>query len=121
MHNIGVGLYGNDFKKNTSDHEKLNEDLVSGGLLGIDSMIKEISETQGKIQILEHGDQKMIFHHGKYSVAVLFVEKDLIIFREKLAGFHESFETTHEDALLKFSGNITSLCKLDDLKNYFFD
>jgi hypothetical protein len=116
----GIGLYSVNLKTFNTDHKELKEDLVSGGLSGIQSMLKEISQSDKKIQVLDHGDTKLIFHHGVHSIAVLFVKRDLVVYREKLAQFHKSFEFHNEKILEKFTGNVSKLVKMDDLTKQFF-
>jgi hypothetical protein len=119
----GIALYSTDLKptsENSKERENLNEDLISGGLSGVQMMIKEIAQSQENIQILDHGDIKFYFHHGEYSVAVLIVKKDLLVFREKLERFHNKFESTNGEILKHFQGDIKSLHDLKELSNHYF-
>ena len=61
IHKTGIGLFAKYFQENGNDHENLNENLVSGGLTGLESMIKEISESHNQIQILDHGEHENYF------------------------------------------------------------
>jgi MFS family permease len=98
----------------------LNEDLVSGGLMGLQTMLKEISQSQQYIRILDHGDLQLIFHYGEYSTAVLFVERDLFIFREKLAEFHLQFEYQNQIELKNFIGKVSGFHGIDALFERYF-
>ena len=42
-------------------------DLISGGLSGIQMLLKEIAHSEKNLEILDHADRKFIFAHGKYS------------------------------------------------------
>jgi MFS family permease len=117
----GLGLYAHDFTRPNLQPNELNEDLVSGGLSGLQMMIKEISNTDRSIDMLDQGDKKLIFHEGKYSTAVLFVRKDLAILRDKLALFHDLCEYYNQDVLEHFYGNISNLQLIVELKNRFFN
>lgn len=117
----GVSIFAFDFKNPQADHKLLNEDLVSGGIMGILQMLKEISQSNRSIQVLDHGDMKLVFHYGKYTQAVLFVEKDLVVFREKLALFHENFENANRDLLEKFFGNVSKMRDVNELRKRYFE
>ena len=116
----GIGMYSFDFNDPMATGHDLNEDLVSGGLSGIQSMLKEISKSKSQIKVLDHGDMKLIFQYGKATMAVLFVRKNLVVYREKLARFHEMFEYRNEAVLKHFHGNISRLKDLEELKDTYF-
>jgi MFS family permease len=120
LSNTGIGLYSYDFKNPLSNQQSLNEDLVSGGISGIQSMLKEISHSQKNIRVLDHGDLKLIFQYGDYSMSVLFAEKDLVVYREKLAAFHQRFEFQNQKNLANFRGNVSKLLGVDELRDIYF-
>ncbi|MBD3186358.1 hypothetical protein GF325_05975 [Candidatus Bathyarchaeota archaeon] len=116
----GLALFSWDFHKDNRDRDEVNEDLVSGGLKGIESLLKEISHSKQNIRVLDHGDMNVIFHYGKCSMAVLFVEKELVILREKLANFHLLFEYINQDALQGDIINLGELKEVNALLKRFF-
>jgi len=116
----GTALYSYNFSKFVDKRGGVSEDLVSGGLTGIQSMLQEISRSKESIKVLDHGDLKIIFHHGKYTTAVLFVTKELYVFHEKLNRFHKSFEYMNKDELKDFHGNISKLYGIDELRRKYF-
>lgn len=97
-----------------------NEDLVSGGLTGLQAMLREISMSEKNIEVVNQGDTYIIFHHGEFTKAVLFVRKDLFVLREKLANFHLTFEAIHRDLLDDWNGEVTAFKDLKKLVNYYF-
>ncbi len=98
--NNGLSLVFKEFKKRSeSENGDTLEDLESGGLTGLQQMLQEIASSRKRIRVLDHGDVLLIFHYGKLSTAVLFVEKNLIIYREKLAEFHLQLEYINKDVI----------------------
>lgn len=88
----GLSLFREGFKDDDDGEGGVAGDLEGGGLIGIQAMLQEIAHSQRRIRVLDHGDVQIVFHHGKDTIAVLFCEKDLLVFREKLANFHLDFE-----------------------------
>jgi hypothetical protein len=114
----GIGIYMVDFRVTTD--EPIHDDLVSGGLTGIQQMLKEISHSNQEIQILDHGDTKFLFNSGQYTNAILIVKRDFRVFREKLKDFHEHFEFLNKDILPRFFGDIKKLVGLEKLRKRYF-
>jgi MFS family permease len=115
----GLSLFHHRLLNKASDKD-MNEDLVSGGITGIQGMLKEIAHSDKNIEVVNHGDLQLLFHYGKWTTAVLFVKKDLIVLREKLAFFHNSFEQKNKNLLPEFNGDISSLIGLKDLTKKYF-
>ncbi|MHA1339643.1 MAG: hypothetical protein ACTSRZ_05835 [Promethearchaeota archaeon] len=113
----GLSLYNKSF---TSNIEQPSEDLVSGGLTGLQAILKEISMTEKEIESIQQEDISLIFHHGRYTKAVLFAKKELNVLKEKLAEFHVKFEKYNEKELKRWSGDVSSFLMLDELTNYYF-
>ncbi|NMC03664.1 MAG: hypothetical protein GYA24_00560 [Candidatus Lokiarchaeota archaeon] len=98
--NNGLSLVFKEFKKRSNPEENGSlEDLESGGITGLQQMLQEISSSRQRIRVLDHGDVYLIFHYGAFTTAVLFVEKNLIIYREMLANFHLQFEYINKDVV----------------------
>ena len=53
-------------------------DLISGGLSGIQMLLKEIAHSEKNLEILDHADRKFIFAHGKYSTVILISKSFLL-------------------------------------------
>jgi hypothetical protein len=116
----GISLYSIDFQEETYDSKIVDEDLVSGGLSGLQSMMQEIARTKTKVQVVDHGDQQILFHYGEDSDAVLFARKNITVLREKLANFHNQFEYQNRQHIHNFNGNLSKLVGLDLLKKRYF-
>ena len=116
----GLSLVFKEFKKQGRVGEGSMEDLESGGLSGLQQLMMEIASTKQKIRVLDHGDTILIFHHAAFTTAVLFVKKNLVIYREKLADFHLQFEDINKDAIHGNYVNQDALQHVDWLIQTYF-
>ena len=118
----GVNLFYYNFRSDMVGQSKqeVNRDLVSGGLTGIEMMIKEISQSDHHLDILEQADKKIIFVHGKFTIFVLFTTNYLSIHKQKLQRFLEEFEYINYDVIKKFSGMVSDLKGIDALMWKYF-
>jgi MFS family permease len=117
----GLNVFAYNFKYPSLNRTNTEEeDLVSGGLSGVQSILREISHSNRTIEVLDHGDKKLLFHEGKYTTAVLFTKMDLNVLREKLAQFVNLFEYYNQSELEHFFGNVSKLKQLDTLLKRFF-
>ncbi len=124
LHNNGVNVFDYNFQEGDEDAGKgegPDPDLVSGGLTGIQSLLKEISSSKEQLEILDHADKKIIFAHGKHTTIVLFSTKYLAYLKNKLTKFQEEFEYYNKERLEHFKGNVHNLNQLGDLMKKYFD
>jgi hypothetical protein len=119
--NNGLSLVFKEFRKRKQTEETDTlEDLESGGLTGLQQMLQEIASSRQRIRVLDHGDVYLIFHYGTFTTAVLFVEKNLVIYREMLANFHLQLEYINKDVIKENYINQEELVHIDWLiGNYF--
>lgn len=112
----GICLYSYDFtpevatmvkSKQSSKSSSISQDLVSGGLSGIVSLISEITESKKHLRVVDHEDKKLIFHYGKYAIFCLISTKYLNILVSKLKEFAIDFESTFSAALKNFKGGVS--------------
>jgi hypothetical protein len=116
----GIALYHYNFKR-PADPDETESDLVSGGLSGLQSMIKEISHSNQQLHVLDHGDSKFIFNHGAHCTAILIASEYLPILKAKLAKFHYEFEFHNQARLANFTGYVDKWEKLKTLMRRYFD
>jgi len=117
----GLSLVFKEFKKRRSgDCNDTMEDLETGALSGLQSLLQEIASSKKRLRVLDHGDTFLIFHHGTSSTAVLFVEKNLVIYREKLANFHLQFESINGDVIKDNFVNLEEIKHVDWLIEHYF-
>ncbi|MFW9879982.1 MAG: hypothetical protein ACFFG0_43465, partial [Candidatus Thorarchaeota archaeon] len=87
IHESGLLLYEHAFsnvEKNLTD-----SDLVSGGFIGLISMLEEITKTKQHLQIIDHGGKKILFgySYNKSLIYALVISEDLRVIRHKLDYF----------------------------------
>ncbi len=111
IHESGMLLYEHSFKKVESTVES---DLVSGGIIGLTTMLEEIVHGNQRLRIIDHGDKKLLFRYSadQKIVYVLLIKEDLIVIRNKMRTFAEEFERKFADQIAKFNG-----VKLDTWKS----
>lgn len=131
----GICLYSYDFTpevasmvkmKQSSNSTGVSQDLVSGGLSGIVSLISEITESKKHLRVVDHEDKKLIFHYGKYAIFCLISTQYLNILVSKLKEFAMDFESTFSAALKNFKGGVsvfddTGYIVTKHFKQTFFD
>ena len=110
IHNSGLLLYEHEFKE---QKDVAASDLVSGGLIGLVSILKEITKGKQALRIIDHGDKKLLFQWGSQEkvVFVLVIERELIVLRHKLSSFADAFVERFSRELKHFSGVDDSLWK----------
>lgn len=111
IHESGMLLYEHSFKSSGSTVEA---DLVSGGIIGLTTMLEEIVHGNQHLRTIDHGDKKLLFRYSadQKIVYVLLIKEDLLVIRNKMRTFAEDFESTFADQIAKFNG-----VKLDTWKS----
>ncbi len=103
IHESGMLLYEHSFKDIKA---KVESDLISGGIIGLTTMLEEIVHGNQRLRIIDHGDKKLLFRYSadQKIIYVLEIEEDLLVIRNKLRTFAEEFERKFEDQIAKFNG-----------------
>ncbi len=100
IHDSGILLYEYSFKESDAG---IDSDLVSGGIVGLVSMLKEITKENTRLRTIDHGTKKLIFRwdsSGK-AIFVLMVEYESLIVRQKLSSLVKAFEQTYKKLLVE--------------------
>lgn len=110
----GICVYYHDFKKENgpkkeltqecTDDPRMDEDLISGGLSGILTIINEITQSKKQLRKIAKKENNLLFAHGKYHIVALIASKDLPILLKKLDGFSSDFESRYIKELKDFTG-----------------
>ena len=98
------------------------EDLITGGLTGILTLISEITnERKRNLRIIDKQRVKIYFSYGKNIIVSLISTKFLPVLFKKLEIFTKTFEREFEVDLLNFRGKINIfLDKTDKLVAKYF-
>lgn len=99
----------------------LDQDLVSSGLTGIQTLLKEIAQTSSNLRVLDHSDRKIYFSHGKYTTVILISSQYLTFYHELLQRFQNEFEFCNASLLESFKGVIPNWNFMEELGKKYFD
>jgi len=102
-HESGMLLYEYEFKKRDLDVES---DLISGGIIGLTTMLTEIVRGKKPLRVIDHGDKKILFRYSPNLdvVFVLVVKDDLLVLRNKLKAFSKDFEEQFREKIANMQG-----------------
>ncbi len=104
----GVCIFDHSFRKD----KEVSPGLVTGGLMGLSSLIQELTENQTKIKIIEQEEVTILFEYGKYITVALITEENLNILRNKLLNLLNEVEDFYSEELESFSGKISTFSKI---------
>lgn len=100
VHESGVLLFEHDFAHETHDVES---DLVSGGIVGLITMLKEITRGKDQLRAIDHGDKKILFRRSGFGnvIFALIISEELVVLRKKLLDFSLAFQEMFKDKLAR--------------------
>ncbi|MCD6164755.1 MAG: hypothetical protein J7J30_04910 [Candidatus Odinarchaeota archaeon] len=87
--------------------------LVSGALVGISTLIREITQTKSGLKRIDYGDGEIIFERGKKIIMAVFTTLLTEEMRNKIAKAIKKIETRYEDILENWNGDLS---KFGDLR-----
>lgn len=97
------------------------EDLITGGLTGVLTLISEITNEKKNLRIIDKDKIKIYFSYGRNVIVALISTRYLPILFKKLDIFTKAFEKQFEDELENFTGKInTFLNGTERLVNRYF-
>ncbi|TFF90632.1 MAG: hypothetical protein EU548_02040 [Promethearchaeota archaeon] len=102
IHSVkGMTLYEYDFKEKMGDG-----DLIAGGLVGISSIIQEMTKSNTDVKIIQQENRNILLEHGEYVTTSLISNEDLQILRKKLSNLTDEFERLFKEQLKDWKGNL---------------
>jgi hypothetical protein len=107
IHKSGLLLYEHEFIK---VDERAESDLVSGGIIGLTSILGEIVKGKEKLRTIDHGDKKLMFKYSpdKEVIFVLLIGEDLFVLRNKINLFILEFIEEYHEKIESLQGVIAS-------------
>lgn len=92
----GIPLYDHAFLIEVDRH---NSTIISGGIIGMITILKEIMKGEKQIRTIDHGDRKLMFKTNKTKdiIFALVVKEDLTVFHKKLKALIEEFDKDYKD------------------------
>ena len=101
--------------------EEMDSDLISSGVTGIISFIKEITSSKMHLKEVDHEDIQILFEYGKYTITALLAEEPLEVYQDKLKEFVEKFEERFLALLSDWTGSINEFQSATDLLEGIFE
>lgn len=107
IHKSGLLLYEHEFVK---VEERVESDLVSGGIIGLTTILGEIVKGEERLRTIDHGDKKLMFKYSpdREVIFVLLIGEDLIVLRNKLSLFIYEFIDEYQEKVENLQGVIAS-------------
>jgi len=99
--------YSTDLAESESKSSIPHELLTSGALRGLETILDEILASDGDINVIDHGDVKVIFHHQLFFSAILFTRGTSSEYNIRLEAFAQKFSSLHHDSLQHWNGDLS--------------
>lgn len=121
----GVCLYTHDFTPKelvdkSNEEDQIDEDLISGALSGILTIISEITHSKKQLRKIDKEGVNLLFTYGKYHITTLISVMELPVLFKKLDEFSKEFEHKFTKELKNFQGNVNRFISTKQIiKKYF--
>ena len=90
--------------------DKINDDteniLAGGALSGVQSILNEILKSESGIEVIDHGDKSIYFHHTEKCTFVLFTSGKAEELSERLRLFSFKFMNKYRNDLTNWNGRL---------------
>lgn len=97
-----------------------NEVLTAAGISGIQSLLQEVTNTEGGINTLSIGDYEILFSHGDTFSTVLVANKPYRVLSDKVEEFTITFHRVFGRTLQHYSGDIEIFNSADEILDEYF-
>ncbi|MFX1450026.1 MAG: hypothetical protein ACFFCM_04225 [Promethearchaeota archaeon] len=98
----GINLYDYSFGPAIEESE-----LIAGGLIGISSIIQEMTKSNTKLRVIKQEQANIILEHGESIVIALISKEDLQILRKKLNSLINKFESLFREQIQDWTGDVS--------------
>jgi len=107
LYRSGIPLYNHSFIEKSGTHDPT---LISGSIIGILTILKEVFQGEKQMKIIDHGDRKLLFgsNNTEDVIFVLVAKDDLIVFHRKLNALIEEFDNNFKELII----NIQNTCSV---------
>jgi hypothetical protein len=115
LYKHGIPLYSHSFLIEDESHDSL---IVSGGIVGMLTILKEIIKGEKQIRTIDHGDRKLMFktNNTKDVIFALAVKENLLVFHKKLDALIEEFDKDYADLVRDIKKTCTVVENWKNLK-----
>jgi len=98
-----------------------DKDLLGGSLMAVQSLMKEMIQSDQSLQVIDHGDAKIIFEQSPHAVVIMIADEDLYIVHHKLQQLLKEFEVLFGDVMYRWSGNLDLFKPFQPIVNKIFE
>ena len=116
FHNSGILLYDHKFQEQIKD---LDSSLISGSLVGMSMLLKEIFQGDKDLKIIDHGDLKIIFERNRTNdiTFAMIVKENLFIINRKLKALISEFDEKYKNLIDKLEETACSRDNWESIEN----
>lgn len=113
----GLCIYQFAFKSGTIS----DEDLFSGSLMAIQSLMQEMVKSEKTIRVIDHEDVKILFERSPHCIGVILAEEDLYIVHFKLQQLLSEFELLFGPTMPNWKGDLDHFQPLNSVIKRIFE
>ncbi len=109
------------FQQTIRSESVADKDLLGGSLMAVQSLMKEMIKSEKSLQVIDHGDAKIIFKQSFHAVAIMIADEDLYVVHNKLQQLLKEFELLFGNLMYRWSGNLDLFKPLQPVVNKIFE
>ena len=83
-----------------------DEDLLGGSLVAVQSLMGEMIQSERSLEVIDHGDAKMIFERSQNAIAIMVADENLYVVHHKLKQLLKEFEVLFGPTMNVWQGNL---------------
>ena len=125
FHISGIPLYDYKFKFSSEIDKEYDSTIITGGLIGLMTILKQIIRGNEHIKMIDHGDRIIIFQTNKTHEVVfaLVVKGYLTIMKQKLEKLIDEFDSKFQNLIQNLNSSLNESYKWKEaeilIKNHF--
>jgi hypothetical protein len=97
----GLCVLQQPFKK-----QSIDEDMLGGALTAVQSLMKEMIQSDKFLEVIDHGDAKIIFERTPYAIGIIIADENLYILHYKLQQLLREFDLLFGPIMKDWTGNL---------------
>jgi hypothetical protein len=98
-----------------------DEDLFGGSLIGIQSLIGEIIQSDKALKVIDHADAKIIFEQSPNAIAIMVSDEDLYVVHFKLQQLLKEFDLLFGPLMISWNGDLSLFKPLQPIIKKIFE
>jgi len=116
----GLPIYDQDLSELRLNQQKPDETLLSGALVAISALLKEISSKKSPLKVVRQEGFSILIEEGEKVLVAFISTQELKIIRKKIQDFLEDFEILFEDLLNLEIANINAFLPAKTIVRKYF-